>query len=199
MRTMIAAAAATMIALPAAAQSLDVPSGTYVLDKGHASVLWKLSHLGFSNYTGQFDRAGLDATVELDADNVANSTLAVTIDGQAVTTLNPGKDFDSEIEGEKFLNTVAFPEITFTTTSIEVTGDTTATINGELSLSGQTHPFTLEATLNGAGAHPFSGTPTIGVSAEGVLDRTTWGINTFAGPIGTDVTVVVEAELSLAE
>ncbi|MEM6762340.1 MAG: YceI family protein [Pseudomonadota bacterium] len=197
---MILAAAASLIALPALAESVDIPSGTYTVDNTHASVVWKVSHLGFSNYTGKFDRSGIDATVNLDADNVANSTLNVTLDGQAVNTGHPGdKDFNAEVEGPKFLNTVEFPSITFTTTSIDVTGANTAVINGDLSLSGQTHPFSLDATLNRAADNPMSGKPMLGVSATGTLDRTTWGVNGLAGPIGTEVAIEVEAEFILSE
>lgn len=200
MRTILAAAAFALVAAPASAASLDVPSGTYTLDPSHTSIVWKVSHLGFSNYTGLFERAGINATVDLDAGDIAKSTLSVTVDGQGVETLHPGsKDFNAEVESEQILNTAAMPEITFTSTSIDVTGDTTAVINGELTLNGQTHPFALDATLNGAANHPMSGTPVIGVSAVGTLDRTEWGINFLAGPIGTEVAVEVEAEFLLQE
>ena len=195
MRLILAAAASVALAGSAFAQSLDVPSGTYTVDPSHASVLWKVSHLGFSTYTGMFERSGIDATVDLDAEDVAQSTLSVTLNGQGVRTLHPGeKDFDAEIESDMFLNTLETPEIIFETTSIEVTGENTANITGDLTISGQTNPLTLEATLNKAGNHPMSGAPTIGVSATGVVDRTQYGIDSLAGPIGTDVTVEIQAE-----
>ncbi|MEM6762557.1 MAG: YceI family protein [Pseudomonadota bacterium] len=200
MRTILAAAAVAFTAGPAFAASLDVPSGTYNVDPSHASVVWKISHLGFSNYTALFDREGISATVELDAENVANSTLSVTLNGLSIETLDPGeKDFNAEIESARILNAAEFPEIVFTSTGIEITSDTTAVINGELTLNGQTHPFSLDTQLNGAGNHPMSGQPIIGVSAEGVLDRTVWGVDFLAGPIGTEVAVEIEAEFLLAE
>ena len=138
MRLILAAATAAFIPFHASAQSIDIPSGTYTLDQSPASVLWKISHLGFSNYGGLFDRAALDATVELDADDVANSTLSVTVNGQEVRTLHPGeKDFNSEIEAQFFIS-VENPEITFTTTSIEVTGENTANIDGDLTFNAIT-------------------------------------------------------------
>lgn len=195
MRFALAAVATLALALPVAAQSLDVPSGTYSADQQHTSISWKVTHMGFSNYTGMFDRSGIDATVELDADDVANSTLSVTLNGQGVRTLHPTeKDFDGEIKSDMFLNTAANPEISFETTGVEVTGDTTAVITGDLTINGQTHPLALDATLNKAANHPMSGAPTLGITATGVIDRTEYGINTLAGPIGTDVTVEIQAE-----
>ncbi|MBJ3775008.1 YceI family protein [Acuticoccus mangrovi] len=196
MRQFLAAALTTLVlAAPAAAQSLDVPSGTYVSDPTHTSVVWKLSHFGYSTYTGNFERKAIAATVELDADDVANSSVEVTLNGNAVRTLHPGPtDFDAEIASDMFLNAVAHPEITFKSTGITLTGDNTADVAGELTVNGQTHPFTLAATLNRAATHPMSGNPTIGISAVGTLDRTEYGVTSLAGPIGTEVTIEVQAE-----
>jgi polyisoprenoid-binding protein YceI len=202
MRLAIAAAATLAFSLPAAAQSLDIPSGTYTNDVTHTSLVWKVSHFGFSTYTGFFERDAVDATVELDAENVANSTLEVTIDGQAVRTLHPveadprGTDFDAEIESEMFLNTAANPTITFRSTGIEVTDEDTANIRGELTIGEQTHPVTLETHLNAAANHPMTGAPMFGISARGTIDRTQWGVNSLAGPIGTDVVIEIEAEFA---
>ncbi|MEO1103676.1 MAG: YceI family protein [Pseudomonadota bacterium] len=203
MRLLVTAAAA-MLALPAAATaaSVDVPSGTYKPDITHTSVVWKINHLGFSTYTGMFERSAIDATIELDAADVSNSTLTATINGEEIETLHPvatGKDFNAEIASDQFLNATAHPTITFESTGIEVTGDNTANITGNLTLNDQTHQIVLETTLNGATDHPMSGTPTIGISASGTIDRTAFGVTRLAGPIGTEVTVEIEGEFQLVE
>ena len=89
MRLVLAAATSLALALPATAQSLDVPSGTYTPDPTHTSVIWKISHLGFSEYTGTVARDAIDATIEVDPDDVANSSLDVTINGTEIRTLHP--------------------------------------------------------------------------------------------------------------
>lgn len=183
----------------AQAASLDVTSGTYRLDRTHASIVWKVSHLGLSNYTGQI--ATFDATIDLDASDVTNSSLSVTIDPTSVVTLFPfpeQEDFDAVLGGDGWLNGGAHPEITFTSTSIEVTGENTAIIRGDLTIAGTTLPFELNAVLNAATQHPMAGVSVIGVSAVGTFDRTQYGMNILAGPIGTEVTIEVEAEF-LAE
>ncbi|WP_420391470.1 YceI family protein [Acuticoccus sp.] len=195
MRLALAAATSLALAFPAAAQSIDVPSGTYTIDQEHASVVWKISHLGFSDYTGMFGRDAIDGTIELDAENVANSTMTVTINGQEVRTLHPGeKDFNAEIESAQFMNTAEFPEITFETTAIEVTGETTANVTGDLTVAGTTRPVTLETTLNRAAAHPMSGTPTLGITATGTIMRSEFGNEGLLGPIGDEVTIEIQAE-----
>src|SRR5690348_12434238 len=53
-------APATAVAEPAgepskkAAYAPDVPAGEYKLDRAHTSLLFRLSHLGFSNFTSRF-------------------------------------------------------------------------------------------------------------------------------------------------
>lgn len=201
MRLLLAAAAASFaLAAPAAAESLDIPSGTYNVDQTHASIIWKVSHLGFSNYTGMFDRGAINATVNLDADDVSKSTLEASVTGTEVATLHPTpKDFDAEIASEQFLNAGEFPTISFDSSRIDVTGENTAQIHGELTLSGVTLPFVLDTTLNRAANHPMSGAPTFGISAVGTVDRTAHGVTSLAGPIGENVTIEIEAEFVKAE
>jgi polyisoprenoid-binding protein YceI len=200
MRLVLAAATSLALALPAAAQSVDVPSGTYTADPTHTSLVWKVSHLGFSDYTGQFARDAIDVVIDLDADDVSNSTLEVTLDGTKVRTLHPieedprGVDFDEEIASDMFLNTAAMPEITFTSTNVEVTGEDSAVITGDLTIGETTNPLELRTTLNRAANHPVTGKPTLGISATGVVKRSEYGINTLLGPVGDDVTVEIEGE-----
>ena len=93
-----------------------------------------------------------------------------------------------------FLNTAANPEITFESTGIEVTGENTAIITGDLTINETTNELTLETTLNRAGTHPVSSKPTIGITATGVIKRSEYGINALLGPIGDDVTVEIQGE-----
>ncbi|UOM35970.1 YceI family protein [Acuticoccus sp. I52.16.1] len=195
MRLMLAAATTLALMLPASAESLDIPSGTYKNDPTHSSIVWKVSHIGFSTYTGMFAREAIDATIELDADDVANSKLSVTLAGREVRTLHPGDtDFNAEIASAMFMNTAEFPEVTFTATEIDVTGENTADITGELTIAGQTHPLTLKTTLNQAANHPMAGTPALGITATGSLMRSQYGNEGLLGPISDEVTIEIQAE-----
>ncbi len=40
----------------------ELRGGAYTLDKDHASLVWKISHLGFSTYVGRFN--DFDATLD---------------------------------------------------------------------------------------------------------------------------------------
>lgn len=185
--------------------AVPVPAGVYQLDKTHANVLFQVVHAGLAPYTARFDR--LDGALTLDPANPENSSVTATIEAGSVNTNYPGtKDFNGEISfNEKFLNANAFPDITFTSTAVELTSPNTAEITGDLTMLGVTKPITLDAELTGAlEKHPFAkGKPAIGFTAEGVLDRTEWGFtnlsNTMPGLdgaaiVGTEVRVMIQAE-----
>jgi len=189
------AAVALLATISAAgAASVNVPAGTYKTDQRHTNVLWHVNHFGMSNYYARF--RNIDATLELDAADIANSKLSVTIDPKTIDTNYPAdpNPFDIEIASEMFLDADAFPQITFTSTTIEITGDKTGKVVGDLTIRGVTKPVTLDVTLNNAGPHPFSQNPMIGFSATGSFKRSDFGVDALVGPIGDEVGLIIEAE-----
>ena len=57
---------------------VDLPEGEYHLDLSHASIVWKVSHLGLSNYVARF--TDFDATIDYQPDNIEKSSVSVSID-----------------------------------------------------------------------------------------------------------------------
>lgn len=183
---------------------VDVPAGTYTFDPSHTSILFRVDHLGFSNYTARFKKA--TAQLQFDPANLAASSVAVVVDAKSLETdyPDPAKvDFNAELLGETWLNGAKYPEITFRSTSVEPTGARTMRINGELTLRGVTKPMVLEARFNGGyRGHPMDPNARIGFSATGVLKRSEFGI-TYGIPapgtkfgVSDEVNVIVETEFS---
>ncbi len=192
-----AALIATTLALPAAAQELSIPSGTYALDPTHTSVVWKVSHFGLSNYTGRFET--VSGSIDLNAENPAESSVNITVDPASISTGFPfpeREDFDAKLAGAEWFNSPEYPEMTFTSTGIEVTGDNTGTITGDLTMMGTTLPVTFDVTMNAAlEAHPMlSEQAAIGFSAVATIDRTEFGLENAAPAVGPEVEIIVEAE-----
>jgi polyisoprenoid-binding protein YceI len=181
---------------------LEMPAGKYVLDKSHASLTWRVSHLGLSNYTARF--TSLDATLQFDPKDVSRSTLVATVDPASVKTDFPypeEKDFDAKLaKGEEWFNAGKFPEIRFESTKVEKTGENTGKVHGNLTFLGVTKPFTLDVTFNGAYAKkPFGETGALGFSATGTLKRSEWGFGTYVPVIGDEVSLQIETEFNKAE
>ena len=174
----------------------EAASGTYKLEKTHASLTWRISHNGLSNYTARFTE--FDATIEFDPDNPAASTVTATINPLSVETDHPTQreKWNNEVAtDDRFLNGDEFPDITFVSTSVEQTGEFTGIINGELTLLGVTVPVALDATYNGTGNAPWFGTrDLIGFSASGTINRSDFGMTALLPNIGDEVEIIIEAE-----
>jgi polyisoprenoid-binding protein YceI len=182
----------------------DALGGAYTLDRSHASLLFRVDHLGFSNYTARFKR--FDAQLTFDPVQPTNSTVVVEIDARSLETDFPDPaqlDFNAMLRGEQWLNADAFPHITFRSTRVEQTGPQDLRIHGELTLRGVTQPMTLDARFNGGYAgHPMDPHARIGFSARGFLHRAAFGM-TLGVPepgskmgVSDEVEAIVEAEFT---
>lgn len=185
-----------------AADLNEVPSGKYKLDLAHASIVWKVSHFGMSNYVARF--TDFDIALNLDSENYANSTVSATIKTNSISTEYPypeKKDFNKKlIENAELFNGTKFPEITFKSTKFTPIDKTTAKLEGELTLLGVSKPVTLDVTLNGTmSAHPFAGKPAIGFSATTTIERKDWGMVKYLPNIGNEVAIAIEAEFLFDE
>jgi polyisoprenoid-binding protein YceI len=202
-------APAALSAAPVSAQpppvDFDVPAGTYAIDRQHASVNFRVSHMGFSNYTARFTR--FDATLRFDPKNPAASSVTATIDPASLQTNYPEPDkldFDKQISGPEFLDAPRFPQMTFKSTSVQPTGPNTAKVTGDFTFHGVTRPVVLDVTYNGGYARMAmdpSGSR-IGFSARGRLNRSEFGAGGGVPPAGSSlgvadaVEVIIEAEFT---
>jgi len=193
--------AVSAVIMSFSATAADVPTGTYALDPTHASVTWKVNHLGLSNYTARFTT--MNASIDYNAETPEASSVSATINPSSVETDYPfpdNVDFDAEIRGEQFFNVGAFAEIAFQSTSLSMTDDMHGTMTGDLTFHGVTKPVTLSVTMNGAMAeHPYAKKPAMGFSATGVVKRSDFGVDYLVPYIGDDVTVLIEAEFIKAD
>lgn len=194
-------AAATCVA---AQPPAPVPAGAYTLDKAHASLIFRVNHVGFSNYTRRFKR--FDANLQFDPANMARSSVTVSVDATSLETDYPSPeklDFNAQLQNEQWLDTAKFPQMTFRSSKVEVTAPSTLKISGDLTLRGVTRPMVLDATYNGGyEGHPLDPHARIGFSAHGTLKRSDFGMTvgipapgTTMG-VGDEVEVIIEAEFS---
>ena len=175
----------------------QLPAGVYQLDKTHASLTWRVMHMGLAKYTARF--ADFDATLTLDPANPARSSVTAVVNPASVRTDYPHKDkkdFDAKLaNGADWFNAGQFPEIKFNSTNLEVTGDNTGKLTGDLTFLGVTKPVTLDVVFNGGYAqHHMSGKPAVGFSATGTLNRSAWGFDTYVPHIADEVELLIEVE-----
>jgi polyisoprenoid-binding protein YceI len=190
------APAATMLPIGAdtSLNPADAPAGAYDLDSRHASVIWRIRHLGLGVYNARFDT--IAGTLNFDPQAPQNSSISVTIDANSVSTglLNREgqRGFDREIS--QALGAEDHPNISFVSRSIEVTGPTTGRITGDLTLNGQTHPVTLDAAFHGGRFVLLHQKHSLAFAARTIIRRSEWGVTNWTAFAGDEVEILIDAE-----
>lgn len=190
----LAALACLMLTACVSAPSVDperLPAGAWALDAEHASAVWRVRHLGLSWYTARFDT--LDASLSFDPASPEAAQLTASIEAASVSTGDP--DFDETLRGAAWFDAERHPQIIFRSTRIEVTGETTGRVHGELTLKGVTRPAVLETEFYGGVFNLLEGRRAMGFGADLIIDRNDFGVGQLpAGFIGDEVRVRIEAE-----
>ncbi|WP_323006290.1 YceI family protein [Pseudorhodobacter sp.] len=167
----------------------------YVLDPSHSQIVFDYQHLGYSTTHAMF--SGFDGEILFDAENPAASSVTVAF---AVRTMLTGWEARFEhFMTPEFFGAAENEMVTFASTGIEVTGEKTAKITGDLELNGVTKSVVLDAVLNQAGDHPMEGKPWAGFNATTTLVRSEYGLGQFAPFISDEVNVVISIEAMKAE
>jgi polyisoprenoid-binding protein YceI len=91
-----------------------IPAGKYTIDTKHANIIWKISHLGFSQYAGRFNT--FTGELNFDSKQPEKSSVSVSIDPKSVDTNNGV--LEKELQKKEYFNTAKFPEITFKSTKL---------------------------------------------------------------------------------
>ncbi len=170
------ALAAESAAPPAKAPMAAPPAGAYKLDKSHASLVLRASHMGFSTYTTRFSR--FDSELTFDPRNLPASKVVTTIDASSFEMDAAPQMCLDIMKGPQMLDTAKFPQIVFKSESVRLIGAKSMEISGTLSLHGVTRPIVLAATYNAG----YPGMPNmdpqarIGFSAHGSFKRSDFGI-----------------------
>ncbi|KHL25945.1 hypothetical protein PK98_05050 [Croceibacterium mercuriale] len=186
--------------LPGQMDASRVTAGTYTADAGHSLIGWRVNHFGFNDYFGIFgDVAG---TLTIDPANPAAAKVDVTVpianvvtasDGLTAHMLRPGADG----KAPDFFGAAPAPA-RFVSTSVQPTGSTGATINGDLTLNGVTRPVTIAAEFTGAGANPMSQKATVGFEGTTTIRRSDFGVNgalpVVSDEVELDITIAFEKQ-----
>jgi polyisoprenoid-binding protein YceI len=193
-------------AQPAAPPPMPAPSvppaGNYHLEKSHASLIMRVNHMGFSNYTTRFSR--FDSELNFDPARPDESTVSATIDADSFEMDGAPAMCLDIMKGEQMLDTKKFPQILFKSQRVRMTGPKAMEITGAFTLHGVTRPLVLRGTYNGgyAGMPNMDPQARIGFSAHGQFKRSDFGI-AFGVPapgttmgVGDLVDFSIEAEFA---
>lgn len=183
------------ITVLAAATSLNAAAaaGTqvhYRIDPKHTYASFEAPHVGaISHWRGKFDRTNGG---EIVLDRAARTgSVEVTIDAASV-------DFGLEklnehVRSKDFLDVANFPTATYKGT-IQFTGDTPTTVNGELTLHGVTKPVTLAIGSLKCVPDLMLKIERCGADATAQIDRGDFGVKYGIPVTGSDVKLQIQVE-----
>ena len=182
--------ATSALTAPVAAETVD-----YKLDPSHSQIMFDYQHLGFSTTYGLF--GGIEGDIAFDTEDPAASSVEVSF---PVTAMLTGWDArDAHFLSPDFFGAEENGTVTFKSTAIEVTGEDTAKITGDLTMNGVTKPVVLDAQLTQMGMHPMENKEWAGFTASTVVKRTDFDMGMFAPYVGDEVNVNISIEAMKAE
>ena len=120
---------------------------------GHASVNFKIKHLGFSWLTGRFTKFA--GTFQYDENNLSQSKISMTVKTKSFDSDHALRD--THIRGAKYLNVRKYPEARFVSNSFTLIDKKTARLTGKFSLHGVTKDISTIITHIGGGEDPWGG------------------------------------------
>jgi polyisoprenoid-binding protein YceI len=166
------------------------------IDTAHTRANFVAKHMMISNVHGQFDK--VSGVVDFNEAQPAKSTVDVQIDAASLYTHEEKRD--AHLKSADFLEVDKYPYITFKSGKVQVTGENSGRITGDLTIREVTRPVVLEVEYNGSQKTPW-GTTNAGFSATTKINRKDWGLTwnvaleTGGWLVSDEIKISIEAEI----
>ena len=169
------------------------------LDPAHSEIEFAVRHMMVTTVRGQFHKFAV--AMNFDEAHPELSTVEAHIDASSIDTGMDARDV--HLRSEDFFDAAKYPELVFRSTGIKKVGDN-YTIDGELTMHGQTLPVTLDAEIGGI-VPDMRGGHRAGFSASTKISRKEWGL-TWNGAlesggvlVGDEVKITMDVAVVRAE
>lgn len=166
------------------------------IDPSHSHVQFSVRHMMISKVRGQFER--FTGTVNLDEQNVTNSSVEVEIETASINTRDPKRD--AHLASPDFLDAEHYPYLTFKSKRVEQIDAANGRILGDLTIRDVTREVVLDVEFTGQAKSPW-GTTSAGFSAQTKINRKDWNLNwnvaleTGGWLVGDEITIDIELEI----
>ena len=168
----------------------------FQIDAAHSEIQFSARHMMVSKVRGVFEKWG--GAILLNPANPGATVVDITIEAASIS----GKDEkrDEHLRSPDFLGVEQYPSITFKSTKVEVTGDNTAKLHGDLTIRDVTKPVVMAVEYQGNAKSPW-GTVNYGFSATTKINREDWGLSwnaaleTGGWLVGKEIQIDIDLEL----
>ena len=148
------------------------PTGTYAIDPSHSRIGFVARHAMVTKVRGSFNE--FEGSGHFDAENPANSHLALIIQANSIDTRN--EDRDGHLKSNDFFDMETYPEIKFASTAVEKVDDDNYRVTGDLTIKDVTKPVTVDFEYTGTAVDPYQN-QRIGFDGSTTVNRKDWGVN----------------------
>jgi polyisoprenoid-binding protein YceI len=176
----------------------DITMSEWMIDADHSVAAFFIRHMMIANVRGQFNK--MSGFININEDDITKSSMELTIDVASITTGIQKRD--DHLRSADFFDVDKFPEMTFKSKSIVLTGINNAKITGDMTIHGVTNEIIFDVTFLGPVNSPF-GETTMGFSAATEINREDFGMmwneKMEKGEImlGREVQIMVDLEADL--
>jgi polyisoprenoid-binding protein YceI len=158
---------------------------TYKVDPVHATVIFRINHLGTSWVYGRFDDVSGTFT-----NDEKTPEFDISVNTDSVDTNN--KQRDTHLKSADFFSVKEFPTITFKSTSVASTGEKKFDVTGDLTLHGVTKSIVVPIEFVGAADTKMGSRA--GYEAHFSVKRSDYGMDKMVGMVGDEVHLTVSLE-----
>ena len=184
-----------MTTTPTTPTTLGDLTGTWNLDPTHTRVGFVARHAMVTKVRGSFNE--FEGTAVVDGNDLTSSKVHVTIQAASIDTRNA--DRDGHLRSNDFLAMDEYPTISFVSTAVRPTGDSSFDLVGDLTIKGVTNSVTIPFEFEGAATDPF-GNLRAGFEGSVTVNRKDYGITWNAaletGGVLVGDKIVLEFEVS---
>ncbi|MGV8847898.1 YceI family protein [Tessaracoccus sp.] len=180
---------------PVTLAQLDEISGTWTIDPSHTQIGFTARHAMVTKVRGAFNE--FEGSVVVDAEDLAKSVATLTIQATSIDTRNEQRD--AHLRSNDFLAMDEYPEISFVSTGVTRTSDTSLELTGDLTIKGTTNSVTIPFDFEGTATDPF-GNLRAGFEGSVAISRkdygVTWNAALETGGVLVSDKIMLEFEVS---
>lgn len=155
----------------------------------HASILFRVQHLGYSWLYGRFN--DFEGHFSYDAKNEKKTSVEVTINTKSVDTNHAARD--KHIRSSDFLDVSKYPSARFVSAAYKPKGKNKGVLEGFLTLKGVTKRIAINVEKIGEGRDPW-GNYRAGFEGRASFTMKDFNVNKDLGPKSKTVEMILSIE-----